>query len=176
MVVFEFLIHSSLNLVSGLMLLAIGLIILLRNFKSRNNQLLFCFFAFLGLFEIFDAFTIGLRSDPSLSFLNIVKDFSVIFLILSLSFGFLAVLTIYYGDVSVFQLKYLIFWLAFTILIIVLAVIGDNIPESSFMAMQGFYMTVLIERSTIGLIGINGALLVFSALILLYLTKLYLNS
>ena len=82
MVMFELGIHSLLNTASGVFLLIIGAIVLQRNKSNRLNQLLALFFWALAIFELFDGFTVAFRADPSIIFINTLRDLAVIGLLL----------------------------------------------------------------------------------------------
>lgn len=165
MVEFEILIHSSLNMVSGTILILIGLVVLFRGKNYRINQLLFGFFIGLALFELFDGFTVAFRRDPSLEFLNILRDIALSTLIVGMGLILLAALVIYYGEESVFQIKWILLWVLFIVFAITAAVIGDNIPlESLRSGPPPFYLTAIINRDFIGHLGISGALILLAGL------------
>lgn len=165
MVEFEILIHSSLNTVSGTLLILIGLIVLSRAKSARPNQLLFGFFMGLALFELFDGFTVAFRRDPSLEFLNILRDIALSVLIIGVGLILLAAFVIYYGEVAVFQIKWILIWGLFIAVTVVAAIIGDNIPPESLRAgPPPFYLTALINRDLTGHLGITGALIVLAGL------------
>ena len=172
MVEFEFIIHSTLNTISGIVLLLIGIVILSRNRKLQINQLLFGFFFGLAIYELFDGFSVGFRRDPSLDFLNILRDIALVALIFALGIILLAVLVIYYGEATILQIKWIILWGILVIIVMISAIIGETIPQSSLRpGPPPFYLTVIIERNLVGLVSIIGTIIAVTILCAAFLAN-----
>lgn len=168
MVEFEFMIHSTLNLVSGFLLIIIGIIAILRNKKARTNQFIAGFFFSLAVYEFFDGFTAAFHKDPSLDLLNGLRDVAIAFLILSLSFALLTVLVINYGENVILKPERLIIGGGVVAAFIVLGILGDS--QQGMMGMgDGMAMNMIVNRNELGFIGITGSILFFSTLIIILL-------
>ncbi|MFX0152430.1 MAG: hypothetical protein ACFFAJ_16705 [Candidatus Hodarchaeota archaeon] len=162
------LLHIIASSVSGFVLGVAGGVVFTRKKDSRLNQLFLGFFVGIGLHQIFDAgmtyFHIGLN-DIDVS--NLLRDFSILFLILGLNFGALAVLTIYFGDQSLFKANRLVPWFIIVGLLVLGGILGDNLLLGGYYGDQPGK-----QRELIGWLGITGAFIVYSAIIVLFLVLL----
>lgn len=165
MVAFELGIHSLLNTVSGLFLIIIGGIVLQRNKSNRLNQLLALFFWALAIFELFDGFTVAFRADPSIGFLNTLRDVAVIGLLLSLGLAFLASMILNYGENSVFKIERLLLLGILLGVAIIGGLLGDLIPEAVWHGGHAHFHTA-VDRELYAFLAVTGSIVLFSAIII----------
>ncbi|MHA2295831.1 MAG: hypothetical protein ACXADA_07410 [Candidatus Hodarchaeales archaeon] len=163
--------HILFSFVSGSLLCLSGVVVFSRNKSSRSNQMFLGFFGGIGLHQILDGImTYFLFGPKDTVFSNLFRDFSIGFLILGLNFGALAVLTIYYGDESLFVMNKLVPWMIILVPILIGGIIGDNV------LLGGYYGDQPSKtRDIFGWIGITGAFIVYSAIIALFLIFLAIN-
>ena len=91
--------HILLSPLSGILLVIAAVFVLLRDPKYRINQYFMVFLAGLGLYQIFDGFMYqALFIDGNNELSNLLRDLSLASLIIGLSFGAIASITIYYGE------------------------------------------------------------------------------
>ncbi|MFX1249311.1 MAG: hypothetical protein ACFFBQ_18110, partial [Promethearchaeota archaeon] len=93
------LLHILFSSVSGLLLCGAGGVVLSRDKSARLNKMFLGFFMGIGLHQLLDALmTYFLFGPKNTNIANIVREFSIISLILGLSFGSLVALNLYYKE------------------------------------------------------------------------------
>ncbi|MFX0211026.1 MAG: hypothetical protein ACFFDT_33920 [Candidatus Hodarchaeota archaeon] len=152
--------HIFSGLLTGLLLILVGFITLSRNKNNRVNQAFLGFFSGLGLHFCLDSILFIFQELPIES-LNLLRDLSILFLILGLSIGALATIIIHYGEGSIINPRVLIPWTLGTIFIAFLGVINDSLKSGDHHADAHFEY----NRSLLGWIGITGIAIVFTILI-----------
>ncbi|MFX0183080.1 MAG: hypothetical protein ACFE95_08370 [Candidatus Hodarchaeota archaeon] len=162
------LLHIILSSISGLVLGIAGGLVFTRKKEERLNQLFLGFFVGIGLHQILDAgmtYFLFVLEDIDVS--NLLRDFSIIFLIFGLNFGALAVLLIYYGDQSFFNIYRIVPWFVIVGLLALGGILGDNVLPGGYGHQPGK------QRELIGWIGITGAFIIYSIIIVLFLVLLF---
>jgi membrane-bound metal-dependent hydrolase YbcI (DUF457 family) len=152
--------HIFSGLLTGLLLILVGLITLSRNKNNRVNQAFLGFFVGLGLHFGLDS-TLFIFQELPIESLNLLRDLSLLCLILGLSIGAFATVIIHYGEGSVINPRVLIPWTLGTLLSAFLGIINDTLKSGDHHAEAHFEY----NRSLLGWIGITGIAIVFSLLI-----------
>jgi hypothetical protein len=127
------------------------------------------FFTGIGLHQIFDGImTYYLFGLEDVNVANIIRELSIITLILGLSSGSLVALNLYYKE-TLFTSTKLIVWGSLTVILIIFGIIGDYV----ILVETGGYGYGDHEpgkiREFFGWIGITGSILIFSAIIVVFL-------
>jgi hypothetical protein len=155
--------HILFSSLSGLLLCVAGGVVLSREKNARLNKMFLGFFAGIGLHQLMDGLmTYFLFGQEDLSLSNLFRDLSIIALIVGLCFGSLVALNLYYKE-SLLSSTNLIIWGSLTLLLIIFGLIGDSVIPG------GYYDQPSKNRELLGWIGITGSILVFSAIIVLFL-------
>lgn len=167
--------HIILSILSGVVLISVGLINITRNFSIRLNQIFFVFFLFIALYQIFDALLVYLGINSDNLVLNTVRDLSILFLVLGLAAGAFSGLMIHYGEDIFFEQRNLGIGLAIILSLLILGLLGDSVmidESGSGGAYGGSGAHIATDRSPIGWIGITGSFLIFSGIIVYTLVTL----
>jgi hypothetical protein len=156
--------HILFSTISGLLLCVAGGVVLSRDKSARLNKMFLGFFTGIGVHQLLDgAMTYFLFGVKDTVIANLIRDFSIVAFIIGLSFGSLVALNLYYKE-SLFTSSNLLIWGSLTALLIVFGVIGD------YVILGGYYGDQPSKiRELLGWIGITGSILVFSAIIVIFL-------
>ncbi len=161
-------VHVIFSIFSAILIQIAAILILSRNKHSKTNQFFFAFLTGVGLHQFFDALmVIGIIILNNNTFANFFKDLSISALIVGLSFGALAVLLIFYGEKILAQ-NIQIGWWIFTLVFTLLGVLGDYVKTAT----TSYYYIPGKTRTEIGWIGVLVPVVVFTAIILIYLAML----
>lgn len=170
-------IHYITGFASAILLLIVGLLMLSRNSSSRVNQLLFGFFAGYGLFETIDATMAFIASQKSFDtdLINLLLDLELIAVIIGIAFAGLAILVIRYGQSTVLAMNNLALWGLGTIVFAASAVIGNSYRPHDLTVQPGnvhAHFHIEIIRDALGWIGVLGAVIFFTGIIVFVLFQL----
>lgn len=166
---YNILLHIVFSFISGMLLCIAGGVVLSRDRNARLNKMFLGFFTGVGLHQIFDGImTYYLFGLEDINVANIVRELSIITLILGLSSGSLVALNLYYKE-TLFTSTKLLIWGSLTVILIVFGVIGDYVT----LVETGGYGYGDHEpgkiRELFGWIGITGSILIFSGIIVIFL-------
>jgi hypothetical protein len=165
--------HILLSILSGLVLIGVGILNVSRNRTVRLNQIFFAFFVFIALYQIFDALMVYLGASSDNLVLNLVRDLSIASLVLGLGAGALSGMMIHYGEDIFFEQRNLLTGLAIVGILIFLGILGDSSNISGGGGLYGGSGThAEISRDAIGWIGITGSFIVFSGILIYTLITL----
>ncbi|MHA2226462.1 MAG: hypothetical protein ACXAC8_14730 [Candidatus Hodarchaeales archaeon] len=160
------LLHIIFSSTSGLLLCVAGGVVLSRGRSQRLNKMFLGFFSGIGLHQVFDAIMNYFLFGPKdINLANILRDLSIISLIIGLSFGSLVALNLYYKE-TLFTSTKLLIWGSLTSILILFGIIGD------YVTLGGYYDQPSTIREIFGWIGITGSILIYSGIIVVFLTLL----
>jgi hypothetical protein len=164
------LLHVIFSFASGILLGIAGGVVLSRDKDLRLNQMFLGFFVGIGGHQILDGLmTYFLFGPKDIGIADLVRDFSIIFLIIGLSFGALVALNLYYGS-NLFVTNNLIIWGGITSLLLIGGVIGDSVILGGYYGDQPSKI-----RDIFGWIGITGSIFLYSIIIIVFLSLLIRN-
>lgn len=163
------LLHIIFSSISGLSLCIAGGVVLSRDRSARLNKMFLGFFTGIGLHQIFDGImTYFLYGVEDINVANIVRELSIVSLILGLSFGSLVALNLYYKE-TLFTTRKLLLWGSLTVVLVIFGIIGDYVT----LVGSGGYgygdHTPSKIRELLGWIGITGSILIYSGIIVIFL-------
>ncbi|UCG00351.1 MAG: hypothetical protein JSW11_11950 [Candidatus Heimdallarchaeota archaeon] len=166
---YNILLHVIFSSISGLLLCVAGGVVLSRDRSARLNKMFLGFFTGIGLHQVFDGImTYFLFGLEDINNANIVRELSIVTLILGLSFGSLVALNLYYKE-TLFTSTKLLIWGSLTVLLIIFGIFGDYVT----LVETGGYGYGDHEpgkiRELFGWIGITGSILIFSGIIVVFL-------
>lgn len=163
--------HIILGTISGFIFITVGLLNLVRHRRNRIDQIFFGFFAFIALSQIFDALLVWFSaSSVDEALLNLLRDISLVSLLLGLGCAAFTGTILHFGEERVFSRKYLMFEGVLTGLILFLGIFGDYMTSEEQSGTGGLHFA--IERDILGWTGISGAFLIFSLIFLISLISL----
>lgn len=156
--------HILFSSISGFLLFVAGGVVLSRDKSARLNKMFLGSFTGIGMHQLLDgAMAYFLFGQKDTVIANLIRDFSILALIIGLSFGALVALNLYYKE-SLFTSTNLLIWGSLTALLVVFGVIGD------YVILGGYYGDQPSKiRELFGWVGITGSILVFSALIIIFM-------
>jgi hypothetical protein len=99
---------------------------------------------------------------------NIVRELSIVSLILGLSFGSLVALNLYYKE-TLFTTTKLLIWSSLTVVLIIFGIIGDYVTLVGSGGYNYGDHTPSKIREFLGWIGITGSILIYSGIIIFFL-------
>lgn len=164
--------HVFSGLITGILLIVVGVITLFRNRNNRVNQAFLGFLTGIGLYFCIDS-SMFIYSEFAFDILNLLRDLSICCLIIGLSLGAFATIIIQYGKSTAFNPRILIPWVIGSVLLVGLGIIGDSLMSGSDHHADAHFE---YSRLFLGWIGITGSMILFSLIITVNLLMLIRDS